>query len=58
MTSTTAGTTTTSYSYDYENALTKADTKSYGRDPFERAVSSSVGKSTTNYLFDGAEAIF
>jgi RHS repeat-associated protein len=52
---TSAGTTT--YSYDYEGALTKAGTKTYGRDPFERAVSSTVGKSTTNYLFDGPEAI-
>lgn len=57
MTSATTGSKTTNYGYDYEGALTKAGTKTYTRDPFERAVSSTVGTSTTDYLFDGPDAV-
>jgi RHS repeat-associated protein len=37
--------------------ITKAATKTYARDPFGRAISSTVGTTKTDYLFDGAEAI-
>lgn len=57
LTSRTEGSTTTDYSYDFEDQLIEAGGKSYEHDAKGRVVSSAEGDTETDFLFDGQQVI-